>query len=74
MTGPAPTAMLVIVNSHHDVVVFALPSAIGGRSWRLLIDTNCGDAEEARTFAFGHEYMVTGLAERPRRPPPASAE
>ena len=56
--------LLLIVNAHHDVVVFKLPEVTGGRDWVRLIDTNLpeedDDPEEPTRFAFGHHYEVTG--------------
>jgi hypothetical protein len=56
--------LLVIFNSHHDVVVFKLPEAAGGRDWLRLVDTNLpeedDDDDAAATFKFGHSYEVTG--------------
>ena len=55
--------MLLIVNSHHDVVLFTLPRVAGGRAWLRLIDTNLGDVEDefdAVRLKFGHVYNVTG--------------
>ncbi len=56
--------LLLIVNAHHDVVVFTLPEVTGGRDWVRLIDTNLpeedDDPEEPARFAFGHSYEVTG--------------
>jgi isoamylase len=51
---------LLVVNSHHDVVRFKLPEAVGGARWELLIDTNIPDGDEIRPFPIGHEYEVTG--------------
>ena len=55
--------LLLIVNAHHDVVVFTLPEVTGGRDWVRLIDTNLpeedDDPEEPTRFAFGHRYEVT---------------
>jgi glycogen operon protein len=56
--------LLLIVNAHHDVVVFKLPDVPGGRDWIRLIDTNLPqddeDSEDPARFPFGHEYEVTG--------------
>jgi glycogen operon protein len=54
--------LLMILNAHHDVVAFTLPEVLGGREWRLLIDTNLSDEETASEpgFAFEHPYAVTG--------------
>jgi hypothetical protein len=39
-----------------------LPEVVGGRQWRLLIDTNLSDEDTAiePAFAFEHPYSVTG--------------
>lgn len=69
--------LLLVVNAHHDVVVFTLPKAQGGRDWRRLLDTNRPEEDEeidtAATFKFGHRYEVTGRSLllfllRPARP------
>jgi isoamylase len=54
--------LLLIFNAYHDLVEFQLPEVVGGREWRLLIDTNMRDesAEEEPTFGFEHPYGVTG--------------
>lgn len=56
--------LLLIVNAHHDVVVFTLPKAPGGRDWRRLVDTNLPQEDEefdsAAMFKCGHRYEVTG--------------
>ncbi len=51
--------LLIITNSHHDVVKFKLPEVPEGRQWVRLIDTNNpkGPRED---YAFGSEYLVTG--------------
>jgi isoamylase len=51
--------LLMIINSHTDVVEFALPKCAGGRAWSLLIDTNFEDVSESRIFEFGGKYDVT---------------
>ena len=38
--------MLLIVNAHHDVVLFTLPRVAAGRAWLRLIDTNLPDIED----------------------------
>ncbi|MGB6537273.1 MAG: glycogen debranching protein GlgX [Xanthobacteraceae bacterium] len=56
--------LLLITNAHHDVVVFTLPKAQGGRLWLRLVDTNLPDEDDdhdpSATFRFGHRYEVTG--------------
>jgi isoamylase len=57
--GSAAT-MLLVMNSHHDVVLFTLPECTAGSAWHLLIDTNMPDAEDLESFDIGHTYQVTG--------------
>ena len=55
--------MLLIVNAHHDVVLFTLPRVAAGRAWLRLIDTNLDHIEDeigAVRLKFGHVYNVTG--------------
>jgi isoamylase len=59
--------LLLIFNAHHDVVTFLLPEVVGGREWRLLIDTRLADGGfdsevegEESPFPFEHPYAVTG--------------
>ncbi len=55
--------MLLIVNAHHDVVLFKLPRVAAGRAWLKLIDTNLDHVEDeigAVRLKFGHVYNVTG--------------
>jgi glycogen operon protein len=58
------STLLLIVNAHHDVVLFKLPEVTGGRDWERLVDTNLPDddqdPEEPIRLKFGHEYQVTG--------------
>jgi isoamylase len=51
--------MLLIVNSHHDLVEFTLPQSPGGSKWKRLIDTNAADDPEV-SLPFGARYGVTG--------------
>jgi len=53
-------SLLLILNSHHDVVPFLLPEVVGGQRWTLLIDTNQRDQEDEPTFEFDTTYEVTG--------------
>jgi isoamylase len=68
--------LLLVANAHHDVVMFTLPKATGGRDWLRLVDTNLPDEDDdydAAPFKFGHAYQVTGrslllfLLRRPRK-------
>ena len=51
--------VLIIYNSHHDVVNFILPSVAAGLAWNGLLDTNQPDAKEA-SYPFGTVYPMTG--------------
>ncbi|KAJ3023804.1 hypothetical protein HKX48_000938 [Thoreauomyces humboldtii] len=52
--------VFVVFNSHHDIVRFKLPDAVGGAHWQLFVDTNQPTLVSAPAFKFGHEYDVTG--------------
>jgi isoamylase len=53
-------AMLMVLNSHHDLVNFTLPECPGGTGWSLLIDTNVPDGESHYEGKVGDVYGVTG--------------
>ncbi len=55
------STLLIIVNSHTEVVPFTLPSALGGSRWVRLIDTGDPNGEALALRDFGHAY---GVAER----------
>ncbi|WP_431857497.1 glycogen debranching protein GlgX [Azospirillum sp.] len=52
--------MLLIVNSHHDVVPFTLPEVVGGSQWLKLLDTGEPDRIDVATARSGDELPVTG--------------
>jgi glycogen operon protein len=52
--------MLLILNSHYDLVNFTLPDCPGGNGWSLLVDTNLGDREPQYRGTAGDVYGVTG--------------
>jgi glycogen operon protein len=52
--------MLLVLNSHHDVVLFTLPECADGTAWQLLVDTNTPDTDHPDAFDIGHQYQVTG--------------
>jgi glycogen operon protein len=52
--------LLLVVNAHHDVVEFTLPSAAGGQEWVRLIDTNVPEESGLPRFRFAAVYKVTG--------------
>jgi len=53
-------AMLMVLNSHFDLVEFTLPDCPGGTQWKLLIDTNLGDEEPKYVGKTGDVYGITG--------------
>ena len=52
--------MLMIMNSHHDLVEFTLPECPGGRFWSLDIDTNTANDEPKYRGETGDVYGMTG--------------
>jgi isoamylase len=54
------TTLLLVLNAHHDLVLFKLPAVPGGEAWRCLADTNRPPTEDTPEFDFGSEYGVTG--------------
>jgi isoamylase len=52
--------LLLVLNSHHDVVNFTLPDCPDGKEWALLVDTNCPEEAYGRRFQPLHQYGVTG--------------
>ncbi|HLZ65338.1 MAG TPA: glycogen debranching protein GlgX [Aliidongia sp.] len=52
--------LLVIFNSHYDLVNFTLPESAGHATWTLLVDTNLPDQPGEQEFATGQTYAVTG--------------
>jgi glycogen operon protein len=53
------STLLLIVNSHTDVVSFKLPLAVGGSRWVRLTDTNQTGENGLAELEFGHPYDVT---------------
>ena len=56
--GSDATLMLVY-NSYHDVVRFALPQVTEGQGWLCLIDTNQPEIQP-HAYPMGHVYDLTG--------------
>ena len=52
--------LLLIVNSHHDVVNFTLPEVPQGEYWNCLVDTNRPRLNDHERLSFGSDFMVTG--------------
>jgi len=58
---PASDAtLLLVVNAHHDVVVFTLPEVAGGNRWYCILDTNEPERGTLQNFTFHERYEVTG--------------
>jgi glycogen operon protein len=53
-------AMLILLNSHHDVVNFTLPAYPDGESWDRIVDTNVENEKTAYKGKAGDVYGVTG--------------
>jgi isoamylase len=56
----ADATILLVLNSHHDVVNFTLPTVPEGDSWLCLLDTNAPDRAHNSPHTFGEIYQVTG--------------
>jgi len=52
-------AMLMVLNSHYDLVEFHLPPYPDGNRWELLVDTNVADAKPEYSGESGDVYGVT---------------
>jgi len=56
----ADATLLMVVNSHHDVVNFRLPEVAQGSHWTCMLDTNRSEEpEDDEVFQFGDEFTVT---------------
>jgi glycogen operon protein len=51
--------LLMVLNGYHDLVRFTVPVHPGGKSWKLLIDTNVPTYEAPAPFSTGEVYDVT---------------
>jgi isoamylase len=51
-----------VLNAHHDVVEFTMPTIPEGDSWVYLIDTNVPHRIEDALHGFGEVYEVTGFS------------
>jgi isoamylase len=51
--------LLIAVNAHHDVVEFALPTAAGDGTWKLLLDTNLPEMLKEYKGNAGERYGIT---------------
>ena len=55
----ADQTLLLVFNSHNDVVNFTLPATRNGQRWAGLVDTNVPGRDEQPVFDAGHEYVVS---------------
>jgi isoamylase len=53
-------AMLIVLNSHHDLVNFTLPEYADGESWDRILDTHSANEEVDYKGRTGDVYGVTG--------------
>ncbi len=56
----ADATLLLILNSHSDVVNFTLPEVAGGTGWTCLLDSNRPEDHSKESFEFDAEFTVTG--------------
>ena len=52
--------MLLVLNAHHDLVIFTLPDCTNGKTWDLVLDTNVPEVDEQESFVIGAAYNVAG--------------
>jgi glycogen operon protein len=50
--------LLIVFNSFHQPVPFAIPNTVGSEHWSLLLDTNNSSAIQAKSFKSGDKYDV----------------
>jgi glycogen operon protein len=60
MRPASDATLLLVVNAHHDVVVFTLPEVAGANRWYCLLDTNDPDRGELPDFTSHDRYEVAG--------------
>jgi glycogen operon protein len=56
----ADATLLLVLNAHHDVVLFTLPDVAGPDRWYCLLDTNDPDRDDTPVFETHAQYQVTG--------------
>jgi isoamylase len=64
MRPASDATLLLVVNAHHDVVVFTLPEVAGANRWYCLLDTNDPDRGELPDFTSHDRYEVAGRSLR----------
>ena len=50
--------LLIVFNSFHQPVPFAIPNTVGSEHWSLLLDTNNASTIQAKSFKSGDKYEV----------------
>jgi len=60
MRPASDATLLLVVNAHHDVVVFTLPEVAGANRWYCLLDTSDPERGEPMNFTSHDRYEVTG--------------
>jgi glycogen operon protein len=53
-------AMLIVLNSHHDLVNFVLPEYPDGQTWELILDTDSPNRTAAYKGKTGEVFGITG--------------
>jgi isoamylase len=56
----AEAAMLIVLNSHHDLVNFTLPEYPDGETWDLILDTDTPERTAAYKGKTGDVFGITG--------------
>ena len=51
--------LLLVTNSHHDMVNFLMPEVAEGAGWITLVDTNRPEHRKVEHHSFGSEFAVT---------------
>lgn len=51
--------LLLIMNSHHEVVNFFLPEVAQGSGWTCLVDTSRPEERSSELYEFNSEFAVT---------------
>jgi glycogen operon protein len=52
--------LLIVFNSFHEPVPFAIPATVGSEHWSLLLDTNDASTIQAKSFKSGDKYEAAG--------------
>ena len=55
---PEDSPLLILFNAYHEDVDFTLPAHTGGKTWRLLLDTNRPDLDKGENLAVGATFKL----------------